>query len=195
VDDTEVAQDHLTEAAEEHGASVLRKSRLKLAAVVAVAILGAAAGTCEMSAEDAQTKYTASNIEASDTWAQYQAKSVRRVVLESQAVVLSHLPNASDPAIVSDVAKMKSEAQRMISDPEGGGGMQQISKKAKELQERREYYERLHERLEKGARAIGIGIVITGLSLALESVILLGSALVIGMGGILYALAVGLGWL
>jgi Domain of unknown function (DUF4337) len=54
--------------------------------------MAAALALTEFAAKDAQTSYLSNHIAASDTWAQYQAKSVRRAVLSSEADVLESQP-------------------------------------------------------------------------------------------------------
>ena len=121
-DEFEHAQEHLEHAAHEHGAAHTR-------AAIAIGIMAAALALTEFAAKDAQTSYLSSHIAASDTWAQYQAKSVRRTVLSSEAEVLQSLPTSADPAIKKHIADALANADRMHSEP-GADGMEQLSEKA-----------------------------------------------------------------
>src|ERR1700722_1933750 len=93
----ENAQEHLEHAAHEHGASHAR-------AAIIIAIMAAALALTEFVAKDAQTGYLTNHIAASDTWAQYQAKSVRRTILTSEAELLQSLPTSNDPVVQKRIA-------------------------------------------------------------------------------------------
>ena len=72
----EQAHENLEHAA--HGHSPKGHTR----AAIIIAIMAAALALTEFAAKDAQTNYLTNHIAASDTWAQYQAKAVRRTVLD-----------------------------------------------------------------------------------------------------------------
>src|ERR1700684_2389590 len=96
-DEFEHAQEHLEHAAHEHGGAHTR-------AAILIGIMAAALALTEFAAKDAQTSYLTNHIAASDTWAQYQAKSVRRTVLSSEAAVLESLPSSSDRPLTTQIA-------------------------------------------------------------------------------------------
>jgi hypothetical protein len=81
----EQANEHLEHAA--HGAHGKTHAR----AAIIIAVMAAALALTEFAAKDAQISYLTNHIAASDTWAQYQAKSVRRTVLTSEAELLQSL--------------------------------------------------------------------------------------------------------
>src|SRR6202041_11889 len=95
----EHAQEHLEHAAHEHGGS----SSHTRAAII-IGIMAAVLAITEFVAKDAATDYLTNHIAASDTWAQYQAKSVRRTVLTSEAELLASLPTSNDPAVQKRIA-------------------------------------------------------------------------------------------
>ena len=116
----EQAHEHLEHAAHgEHGKSHTR-------AAIVIAVMAAALALTEFAAKDAQTSYLTNHIAASDTWAQYQAKSIRRTVLLSEAEMLQALPGATAQKQIADA---RSNADRMHSEP-GADGMEQLSEKA-----------------------------------------------------------------
>src|ERR1700684_2552262 len=116
----EQAHEHLEHAAHEHSG----KGHTRPAIVIA--IMAAALALMEFAAKDAQTNYLTNHIGASDTWAQYQAKSVRRTVLTSEAELLQSLPSATEPAVKQRIADALANAARMRSEP-GADGMEQLA--------------------------------------------------------------------
>ena len=80
--------EHLEHLAHEH------KSAAHTRTAIIIAIMAAALALTEFAAKDAQTSFLTNHIASSDTWAQYQAKSIRRTVLSSEArIVAKPLPN------------------------------------------------------------------------------------------------------
>src|ERR1700749_1847579 len=118
----EQAQEHLEHAAHEHGGSTSHTR-----AAIIIGIMAAVLAITEFVAKDAQTDYLTNHIAASDTWAQYQAKSVRRTILTAQADLLESMP--SDPLVKKRIAGARADAERMRSEP-GADGMEQLSEKA-----------------------------------------------------------------
>ena len=84
---------------------------------IIIAIMAAALAITEFAAKDAQTTFLTNHIAASDTWAQYQAKSIRRTVLSSEADLLQSLSTTTDPAIQKRIADARANADRIRSEP------------------------------------------------------------------------------
>ena len=95
----EQAHEHLEHAAHGHEG----KSHTRPAVIIA--IMAAALALTEFAAKDAQTNYLTNHIAATDTWAQYEAKAVRRTVLTSEADLLQSLPGSNDAAIQKRIAE------------------------------------------------------------------------------------------
>lgn len=154
-------------------------------AAVLVAALAAGAVVAEMSTNDAQTAYLTAHIAASDTWTQYQAKSVRRAVyLQSAEVLTTANPAAAGAA--------RHEAERMASEP-GHDGMQQLADRAHEHEVHRDHEQRLHDGLERGVRGLQIAIVLVSLFVVTRLRWLLFGGTALGAVAALYALATGFG--
>src|SRR5271165_1927518 len=105
-DEFEHAQEHLEHAAHEHSGTAHTR------AAIIIGVMAAALAITEFAAKDAQTSYLTNHIAASDTWAQYQAKSVRRTVLSSEAELLESL-STTDPVIKKRIADAQANADRM----------------------------------------------------------------------------------
>lgn len=186
MDNVELAQEGLERAAERAEERERKTLSWNKHAAIVVAVLAAFAVIVEMSANDAQTAYLSHHVSAADIWGEYQAKSTRRVVLAETAAVLDSLGSGNpDPAVRARAERALAEAARMASDPQKGTGMQQLSAKAaREEHVRDEELER-HEKLERGARGLQIGVVVTGLAIAT------GATWLFGAGGLLGAVAAG----
>src|SRR5271168_809056 len=102
----EQANEHLEHAAHGH------EGKGHARPAIFIAIMAAALALTEFAAKDAQTSYLTNHIAASDTWAQYQAKAVRRTVLMSEAELLESLPTSTDPALKKRVADARANADR-----------------------------------------------------------------------------------
>src|ERR1700683_3169284 len=107
----EQAHEHLEHAA--HGHSPTGHTR----AAIIIAIMAAALALMEFASKNAESNYLMNHIAASDTWAQYQAKGVRRTVLTSEAELLQSLPGANDPQVQKRIADAQANAVRMRSEP------------------------------------------------------------------------------
>ena len=123
----EQAHEHLEHAA--HGQHGKATHAPPPPPAILIGIMAAALALTEFAAKDAQTSYLTNHIAASDTWAQYQAKAVRRTVLTSEAELLESLPSSNDPASKKRIADARANADRMHSET-GGDGMEQLSEKA-----------------------------------------------------------------
>jgi hypothetical protein len=166
-DEFEHAQEHLEHAAHEHGSAHTR-------AAILIGMMAAALALAEFAAKDAQTSYLTNHIAASDTWAQYQAKSVRRTVLSSEAGILDSLPTTADPAIKKKIADALANADRMRSEP-GADGMEQLSEKAHEQEHMRDH--QMHR----------TAIVLASISVVIDLPIFMIVSIVLGLASALYA--------
>src|ERR1700753_606562 len=117
------------EQAQEHLEHSTHNSKGHTRAALVIAVMAAALALMEFAAKDAQTDYLTNHIAASDTWAQYQAKSVRRTVLLAEADLLQSLPQKSDPTMDKKIADTRANADRMQTEP-GSDGMEQLAEKA-----------------------------------------------------------------
>ena len=184
MDSTDLAREGIEHA---HGHREQTTDSWTVRAAMLIAILAAAAVVAEMSAGDAETQYLATHISATDTWAQYQAKSVRRTVyLQSLAVL-----EAVDPHSKRMVG-IRREADRMASEP-GKDGMEQLAKGASMFESQRDHALRLRDGFELSVRGLQIAVVLSSLAVATRAKLLLSGCLVLGVVAATYALLVGFG--
>ena len=187
-EDIETARDGMERATEAHERGEVPHARR---AALVIAVLAAALAIAENGAKDAQTATLTDHIAASDVWAEYQAKSVRRSVFAQTADLLSALPNAADPAVAARVAHAKQEAARMQSEP-AGKGMEQLAAEAHALERSRETHEHRYEGLEKAGGALQLAIVLVTVSVVTATRALMWGGAILGLLAALFGIATAL---
>lgn len=180
----EVAQESLEQATHAHAHGGVPHA--KKAAII-IATLASCLALCETAAKNAQTQFLAQHIAASNTWAQYQSKSGRRVTLTSTAAVLSSLPNAAEPDIAKRIADAQADARRMRSEP-GADGMEQLAARATALEHDRDHAEHRHHGLEMASGALQLSIVLVSVSVITGTAALLVGGAALGVMAAFYGL-------
>ena len=171
-----------------------------------ISVLALMLAISEILGQKAQTQTLQSNIEASNLWAFYQAKTIRKTVTESFADEVDLLQlAASDPAqkkaMQERVAKWRAAADRYeseqgkpIKDPktgkdtgkfEPGEGRKELVGRAKEAEATRDKYGRKHVRFEFATGAFQIAIVLASASIITSMVALLWAAGGLGAVGVI----------
>jgi hypothetical protein len=181
----EQAHENLEHAAHGHSG----KSHTRPAIIIG--IMAAALALIEFAAKDAASNYLTNHIAASDTWAQYQAKAVRRAVLSSEAELLQSLPTANDPAIQKRIADAQANADRMRSEP-GADGMEQLADKAHEQEHVRDHEMHRNHGLEIASGGLQISIVLASISVVVELPLFMIVSIVLGLASAIYGLLGGL---
>jgi Domain of unknown function (DUF4337) len=177
----EQAHEHLEHAAHgEHG-----KARTWPA--VLIGIMAAALALTEFAAKDAQTSYLTNHIAASDTWAQYQAKAVRRTVLTSEAELLESLPTSTDPALTKRIADARANADRMHSEA-GADGMEQLAEKAHAQEHLRDHEMHRTHTLEIASGGLQIAIVLASISVVIDLPLFMIASVALGIASAIYGL-------
>jgi hypothetical protein len=180
----EHAHENLEHAAHGHSHG---ESKVKPTAII-IGVMAAALALTEFAAKDAQTSYLSNHIAASDTWAQYQAKSVRRAVLSSEADVMESLPgSAANPAVQKQIAGAQANAERMRSEP-GADGMEQLSARAHEQEQLRDHAEHRSHVLEIASGGLQIAIVLASISVIVNLPVFVVVSVVLGLASAIYGL-------
>ncbi len=156
--------DHAKEASSENS---------KIALLIAVIALCLALS--ETLGKGAQTESISKNVEASNLWAFFQAKSIRRTVVQTAA----EQSRLSLGTVGDDAAKAKLQKQiddwqedrrALRSEPETGEGSEQLSERAKHAEHERDLATAKYHHFELASAAFQIAIVlasatiITGIS-------------------------------
>ncbi|MDE2061009.1 MAG: DUF4337 domain-containing protein [Bradyrhizobium sp.] len=128
-----------------------------------IAVIALCLALSETLGKGAQTETIAKNVEASNLWAFFQAKSIRRTVVQTAAeqVKLS-LPgdDAAKAAAQKQIDEWQKTAARYRSEPETGEGTEQLAERAKRAEEERELATAKYHHFELASAAFQIGIVL-----------------------------------
>ncbi|MDD2877772.1 MAG: DUF4337 domain-containing protein [Acidiphilium sp.] len=136
-----------------------------------IGILAASLAICEMGEKSAQNNYIAQQIAVSDTWAFYQAKSIKADIAASQAVTLTALAAHGNDAAVGAMAKAaEARAAKEASDPAGREGKAQLMQQARHQTEARDHQLERYHLLEIAVGALQIAIVLASVSVVTEIV-------------------------
>jgi uncharacterized protein (DUF1684 family) len=163
----------------EHAAEGGRKHTALLIAVLATGL-----AFCEQGAQHADTHMTEDAVAATDTWAEYQAKSIRANEARDFAVMASVLP-ATD-ALAAVQMHFKQDAEHFENDPRTGKAA--IAAKAKGLEAERDHAHARLEAFDNAAAALQLAIVITTASVITGSVMLVYAGAALGLLGGLIAI-------
>jgi hypothetical protein len=135
----------------------------KIALLIAVIALFLALS--ETLGKGAQTEAISKNVEASNLWAFFQAKSIRRTVVQSvsEHAKLSLGLNADETAMTAlskQIENWQKTAARYRSEPETGEGSEQLAERAKKAEEERNLAMAKYHHFEIASATFQIGIVL-----------------------------------
>ena len=155
-----------------------------------IAVLALFLSFSETLGKSAQTEAIGANVESSDLWTFFQAKSIRLTQLNTAAEqMLIAAEAASDPAAKASMQKQidawKKTAARYDSEPSTGEGRKELAERAKEAEERRDLALAKYHHYELASAAFQIGIVLASAAVITGIVALawLGGALgILGLG-------------
>jgi uncharacterized protein DUF4337 len=154
-----------------------------------IAVLALVLAFAETLGKSAQTAGLAYNIEASNLWAFFQAKTIRQTVLRTAAEEIE----SGNPgeAARKQAAKWKETAQRYQSEPETGEGRDQLAKRAKDAEQKRDRAMAAYHHYELASAAVQIAIVLASASIITAMTVL---AWIAGGLGVVGALFCGIGF-
>jgi Domain of unknown function (DUF4337) len=146
--------DHAKEAAGEN---------VKIALLIAIIALCLAFS--ETLGKGAQTESISKNVEASNLWAFFQAKSIRRTVVQTAAeqskLSLGSVgDDAAKAAQQKQIEDWQKAAARYRSEPETGEGTEQLSARAKHAEEERDLATAKYHHFELASAGFQIAIVL-----------------------------------
>jgi Domain of unknown function (DUF4337) len=167
----------------EHAAHSNRKIAL------IIAILALCLSFSETLGKSAQTEAIDANVKSSDTWAFYQAKDIRRAVLNAAADQTALLAaNTTDPAVKAAIDKQidawRSTVARYESDPKTGQGRKELAERAKTEEEDRDLSMAKYHHYEIASAAFQIGIVLASAAVITSMIALAWFAGLLGIAGV-----------
>jgi hypothetical protein len=130
-----------------------------------IAVIALCLALSETLGKGAQTEAISRNVEASNLWAFFQAKSIRRNVVQTAAEqgklsLATTTDDAAKAALQKQIDEWQKTAARYRSEPETGEGQEQLSERAKHAEEERDLAEAKYHHYELASAAFQIGIVL-----------------------------------
>jgi hypothetical protein len=145
--------DHAKEASEENRNIAL------LIAIIALCL-----ALSETLGKGAQTETIAKNVEASNLWAFFQAKTIRRTVVQTAAeqskLELGAISDDTKAALQKQIDEWQKTAARYRSEPETHEGTEQLAERAKVAEEERDLATAKYHHFELASAAFQIAIVL-----------------------------------
>jgi len=138
-------------------------SNKKIALLISVIALFLALS--ETLGKSAQTHAISKNVEASNLWAFFQAKSIRRTAVQSISDLAklslgSSGDDAAKAALQKQIEDWQKTAARYRSEPETGEGSEQLSERAKHAEHERDLATARYHHFEVASAAFQIAIVL-----------------------------------
>lgn len=166
-------------------------SNKKIALLIAVIALFLALS--ETLGKGAQTESISKNVEASNLWAFFQAKSIRRTVVEATAdnakLSLGMMgDDAAKAALAKQIDAWAKTAARYRSEPETGEGSEQLAERAKHAEHERDLSMARYHHYEVASAAFQIGIVLASATIITGMIALAGVAGLLALAGITFTL-------
>jgi len=142
-----------------------------------IAVIALCLALSETLGKGAQTEAISKNVEASNLWAFFQAKTIRRTTVQTAAEQAKlNLMTTSDDAAKAGLQKQIEDwlktAARYRSEPETGEGSEQLSERAKHAEEERDLATAKYHHFELASAAFQIAIVLASATIITGIVVL-----------------------
>jgi hypothetical protein len=138
--------------------------------------------------KSAQTEGISGNVEASNLWAFFQAKSIRRTVVLTAAESMKLVGNVGDDATKAAIQKQVDEwqktAARYRSEPETHEGTTELAERAKEVEHARDKAIARYHSFEFASAAFQIAIVLASAMIITGMVALAWISGLLGLAGL-----------
>ncbi len=161
----------------------------KIALLIAVIALFLALS--ETLGKGAQTESIAKNVEASNLWAFFQAKTIRRTVVQTAAdqgkLGLSAGDDATRAALQKQIDDWQKTAARYRSEPETGEGTEQLAERAKHAEHEREEATAKYHHFELASAAFQIAIVLASATIITGMIALAWISGLLALAGVVVA--------
>jgi len=182
-------KEKLEEAQESHEGSRSTNFRIGLL----IAVLAALLALLEAGGKSAQTEAINANLQASDLWAFFQAKSARMTTIQTAAEsaklsLLNDLPAEAKAAIQKQIDAWNATAARYDSEPETGEGRKELTERAKEAEAERDRKLAAYHLFELGSAASQLAIVLASAAIITGLIVLAYLAGALGLVGAILGL-------
>jgi hypothetical protein len=188
----EAAHEAAERVEEDHHESSSRNKRVALL----IAVLALFLAFSETLGKSAQTSAISFNVQSSDLWAFFQAKTIRATELRIAADTMTvNAVGASDPALKAAQQKQiedwRKTAERYDSDPASKEGRKELAERAKQTEERRDHALARYHNFEIASAAFQIAIVLASATVITGILALSYLSGLLGIGGLVF-MAIGL---
>ena len=173
-----------------HGADHHGPENKRIALLIAVLALILAFS--ETLGKSAQTLALSQNIEASNLWAFFQAKTVRLTVLRTAAeeaelsLMQVEQPKARE-AIEKRIASWRKSAERYDSEPDTGEGRKELAARAKTAETKRDRVLAAYHHYEVASASVQIAIVLASAAIITGMTVLVWVAMGLGVVGLIFS--------
>ena len=158
-----------------------------------IGVLAVLLAVCGVGGDNATKDANRANIDASNTWAFFQAKNIRRTQfiiaadeLELTLLAQSGLSADASAALKKKVEQWRGTAERYRSEPDTREGLAELTARAKALEQERDVALRKDPYFDFGGALIQIGIVLASVAIiAGTSALLIGSFAAGGLGALM----------
>ena len=167
----------------EHASGENRKIALLIAVIALCLALSETLG------KGAQTESIAKNVEASNLWAFFQAKTIRRTTVQTAAEQAKlGLGSTSDDATKATLQKQiddwQKTAARYRSEPSTHEGSEELAERAKHAEEERDLATAKYHHFELASAAFQIGIVLASATIITGIIVLAWGSAILALVGI-----------
>jgi hypothetical protein len=177
-----------------HGHGIVEGENKRIA--ILISILALCLAIAETLGKSAQTQALSFNVEASNLWAFYQAKTIRKTTMETAAEQMEIDVQLAKDATVKDllanqVRGWRERAARYESEPKPnnkGEGRKELMARALEAEAKRDHAMAKYHNFEFGSAAFQIAIVLASSYLITGVVYLLWGAMGLGAIGLFFSL-------
>lgn len=159
---------------------------------VYIGVLAVLLAICAMGGDNASKEATLRNIEASNIWAFFQAKNLRRQLIrthiEDLEILLVTSPGLAEPvrtSIEGKIRDQKSYEAKLTSDPSTKEGLDELFKTGKSVEAARDAAMARDPYFDYGQALLQIAIVLASIAIISGGSTLLGFSLVLGVSGAL----------
>jgi len=149
-----------------------------------IAVLALVLAFSETLGKAAQTSALSLNIEASNLWAFFQAKTIRQTVLRTAA----EQTEVISPSSTKLIEQWRKTAQRYQTEPETGEGRDELMARAKDAEKKRDRAMAAYHQYELASAAVQIAIVLASAAIVTGAMALAWIGAGLGVVGIAFCL-------
>jgi hypothetical protein len=158
---------------------------------ILIAILAAVLAFTEAAGSNAASDALRGTVEASNTWAFFQAKTIRMTTLRAQArdleIAAIGMPKGAKlDEINKQVAEWRATADRYDSEPETGEGRKELSERAKQIETDRDNAAAANSTYDLASGALQLGILLASAAVVTSLLWLAYAGLGLGVLGIVF---------